>query len=273
MTALRSLCLICLLGGCAAETAPDRGDAADVLDVGPGGAADGSFPVTEAVLDEYYEGSVEALPAGTEVTIDNLRGRMDVLRVWLEAGQTFAAVLVATSGDLDPNLLVKDPEKRTLVDARDQGLLPMVSERDSVVVLTAEVAGNHYLFVSGEQLQSGGSYRVILVSLSEAAGVPLDVTDAGSRGLAQALREMEPELVTHESAGHVLELNDGTVVADYSTGDVPLAERAEINRFVAGVNSTRSELFRYFTHGGTDEDAARVGRICSSVWAAVRQSL
>jgi len=254
---------------------PGADEAVESIDPSPGGSADSAGLVQEGALGGSYEDHVEPFPHGRELSAENLRGHMFVVRFEAEAGQTLAAIMRAEAGDLDPYLLLKDPGYETVVDASDQAVLPMAPEQAAVVVHTAASDGTHYLFASGEHLASGGDSRVDLLALETTPGVSLSVTNPELRAYADELRELDPDLSEGLSAGSLRERFDGQVEIDpEGVMDVPLRERADLNRLVAEVNGFRTDLFGAFHRAAdapeNEESTAAVAGACADLWSAVR---
>lgn len=180
---------------------------------------------------------------GVRVDVDSLV----VFRLQLEAGQSFAAVMRAEDDLLDAYLLLKGPDGSTLRTRDDQTALPMASETDSVLVWTAQQPGTHFVFAAGgADLDTAGTFRFDLIELAEAPAAAIDETGPAERAIADELRRLEPDVDDFMAAGALVEGADGLLDRDTDGfKQLPLVERAELNRVQAAVNSAREQLFEF----------------------------
>jgi hypothetical protein len=270
MIALSARALPLLLVALSCTSEPPEGttadDAADVLDVSPGGAADESgFPVIEVGGAGRYPIDVAALPPGVAASLDNLEGVVHAFELRLPEAGSVAFVARATSGDVDPHVVLKSTSNETLATGRDQSFLPMAEERDAVVTIEAESETDYVFVVADEELAHAGSMVVDVVVFSETLGIDLGWTHAGTRAITEMLREREPELAGLLSDGVVLEDMDGYV----SVGDLtplPLSERAGVNGLISNVNELRGLLYEEYS----EERPDAVGRAAAELYWALR---
>jgi len=265
-------------GGCVVEPVEPTGadDAVDGLGNLDLGSADGNgFPVTETQLGESFaELAVAALPPGAEADREQLAHAMHVFRFPVEAGESFAVVMRrAGQGDLDPHLILKDPEGRTIAKGRDQAVLPMAEELDAVITITAPVSGDYFLFASSPDFRSGGTFSLDLIPLeSLPQDVDLGLTNPAVRAYADALRRYAVDVSSFVEIGALLEGDDGLVHISPSRPEgMELRAWAQARRIEGGVNELRLSLFDAFAGARVaelenPETTAAVGRICAELW-------
>jgi len=241
-------------------------DAADVLDFGEGGAADtGGFAVIEVGGAGRWEVDVAALPRGTAATVDNLGGVAHAFRLRLETGTSVAFIARATEGNVDPHVVLKGPARDTIATGRDQAILPMAAEEDSVVTFEA-AGGTDYIFVvADKELEAVGHLVIDVVLFAEPLDIDLGWTDVGGRAVAEALREREPELAERLTQGAIVEGVEGYVSVGDVTG-VPLRERAGINGLISNIAELRGILYEHYG----EERHPAVGRAAAELFWAVR---
>lgn len=231
------------LAACLAEAVPGDTDPFDV-DLTEGAADGTGVSVVDARLGDTLDLRVSAEPGAP-------RHSMAVVRLRLAAGTRVAALMRRTEGGLNPYLLLKDEDKVTLAEGRDQGAVPTAAEADALLVAEVPHDGTYYLFAAGTDLVSGGRFELRLRALP-AAPIRLGQTDAAIRILGQALRRLEPERARWVGAGVLRERPDAGIELGDPTG-VPLSERAGLSGLIAELGRTRTELIAQY---GRDGDAA-----------------
>ncbi len=261
-----------LLAACAFSCASDEpaassaDDAAEILDVREGGAADeAGFAVTEVGGAGRYTIDVRSLAPGASVTLPNLEGVAHAFELRLAEPASVAFIARVNDGDVDPHVVSKDSANETMAIGRDQSILPMASERDAVVTFEADAETSYVFVVADEDLDSDGVVTVDVVLFSEPLGVDLGWTHAGTRAVAEMLRQREPELAEHLAAGVVLEEVDGYVAVGDLTS-LPLSERADVNALIADVNELRSILYEEYS----EERPDAVGRAAAELYWVAR---
>jgi hypothetical protein len=260
--------LVALFTACATDAAAPSSadDAASVLDLSPGGAADtAGFPVIEVGGSGRFVVDVAPLPSGVSPSIENLGGVAHAFRMRLEAPASVAFIARGIDGDLDPHTIAKTAEGVSLAVGRDQAILPMAKERDAVVTFEAE-GGQDYVFVVADmELAGTGRIAVDVVVLTDTLGLDLGWTDAAVRAVASELRSVDPDLSVHLQAGSIVEGLSGYVeVGDLTT--VSLRDRAAVNGMIANVNDMRDTLYELYS----EERPDAVGRAAAELYWAVR---
>ena len=266
------------LTGCAEES-PDPADVFDDVTLLEGGADGAGFPVTTAHVGDSFDGLwVDALAPGEEDDRAALARGLKVFRFELEAGQTVVATMLRDgSGDLDPYLLLKDPDGTTVVEGIDQAALPMAEEADAVVTWTARATGTHFLFASSRDLRSGGGFSVDFVAMDQLPlGVDLGITNPAVRTYASELRQLQADVERYVATGFFVEGDDGLLTEGERPAEMPLSEVASARSVMSAVNNYRSHLFEEFARAGMGSDAApspeavaQVGSALASLWAAL----
>ena len=272
---------LCLLGACTLEPweTADAEAAADQIDILDLGSADGDgFPVTETHLGEPLgEQAVAALPPGAEAHRELLATAMKVYRFQVEAGESFAVVMRRTGqGDLDPHLILKDPEGRTIAKGREQAALPMAEEVDAVITVTAPTSGDFVVFASSPDFRSGGTFTLDLIPLeSLPENVDLGLTNPEARAYADALRGYHNDVTGFVEEGALFEGGDGLLsVAGSQPSEMPLRAWVEARRLEGVVNELRLGLFGALAGASVDETPspeaiAAVGATCAELWRYV----
>jgi hypothetical protein len=206
-----------------------------------GGAADDGAFVSIAP-DSTATGSITPFPGG-EMTAATLRGHVGLWQVQLAAGQTVAVLMARTAGDLDPYLIVIDPDG-TRYTRDDQALLPMVAEHDALAIHAAPVDGTYTILAADAELKGTGSYALHVVAV-DAPLADLDATNPALRGITEELRGHEAQLGELIAQGGLAEMADGYVSSDTEGFlSLPLADRADARRLEHTVNYLRDYLYR-----------------------------
>jgi hypothetical protein len=182
------------------------------------------------------------------------------------AGDTFATVMrVADDGELDSYLALYPGDRgdRVAESDYDQAVLPMARESDAVILHRADVDGSFLVFAADLELSATGRFQIDLVRLDGDGGsATLTETNPGMRAVMEHLRELEPALDDALAAGKLVEGDDGYV--EVALVDIPLRERADMNRLAAGVNEAREILFEMLAeHDATPE-------LCTELWQELR---
>ncbi len=268
-----------LLTGCAHEVVDETTaeiDLSAMVHVRGVTKADGGFPVTEASVGDVFDGeTVTAMPATDTVDTADLSRHMRVYRIQVEAGQTVAALMRGTEGDLDAYLLLRDPDYQNAGESFGQAIVAGAAEEDALIVFTAPRSGPYYLFAAGENLASGGAFRLDLIELTEDPGVDFSQTSPTLLFLSRELRSHEEDLGPLIGMGVVAEGEDGRVFED-PVGFAPLtlAEKVTVRRLIQAVNGRRASLFEWLNTAPGDErdleSEARIGRVCSELWRTLR---
>ena len=152
----------------------------------------------------------------------------------------------------------------------------MAAETDALLVHTAAVAGNYHLFAADRDFGADGDVQVDIVSLTEAPGVSMSVTNASLRAYATELRDVDATVAAHLLDGAFVEGADGYVTIDTTaTMGWQLRDVADLRRLEGQVNWSRGELFGQFVSAAdiTAPDAPELGsvaRVCAELWAAAR---
>lgn len=270
--------LVFSVAACGGSGSTD-GDIFSQLDPSDGKADSGGFPSIPAELGgSYLDLEVLALPPGSKATSRSLEPSLKCLVFHAEAGQSFAAAMrVTDDGKLDPYLILMGPDKEKIDSVDDQWLLPMGGDHDAVLVHTAVESGLHYLFACDGDFAADGVFRVDLLALALDRPVALDygLTNPALRAYNAELRELEDEVAHYIGTAALREDGLGYLETDEEGfGELPLEERADLNRVMAGANAHREHLFDECLRANeaerTAEAQTRVGRVCGEVWKAIR---
>jgi hypothetical protein len=225
-----------LLVGCAATAPSDPYD----IDLSSGAADSTGIDVHEVSAGDHLALSVDT-------------GDMLALRMLA----TGAVIVHRTSGDLDPFAIVKDASKTTLAQSMDQRVAPALDARDSIVIAPS----GSFVLVSGEDLESGGDFTVVVVALPAPRTMSLEGTIARVTG--DALRDLEPVRAGAIANGYIIERADGGL--DENLPNIPLAERAAVSRLVFSLEESRHALADGLAMDAPDDALANL----AAIWAAL----
>lgn len=235
-----------------------------------GDGDDRGFAV-DAALGGSYRFTLARKAKGAEVGPAHAR----VLRFSVAAGQTFAAVLRRLDGSRVEAYLALFAEGQRVATAKyGQGLLPMASEDDEVVIFRSAEGGSFQLFAADQDFEATATVQVDLIPLSRAVGIDASVTNPAIRAWAAELRNYEPELAAHFASGALREGEAGLLEADLEKV-ASLKDRARLNGLLRALNEDRAALYAAFVEATLDGEAnlglqTSVGNLCAELWTALR---
>ncbi|MBW2524561.1 MAG: hypothetical protein JRI23_10310 [Deltaproteobacteria bacterium] len=273
------LAVVALCTGAACYSSPSSLDLDDahrlddfVDDVIAGGKADGEMEITPVEIGDSLDGLVlEVLPPGTRPTSRHLQ----LFRLHLQPKQSVVIAMQATSSSLNPYFVLMDNVRGSWVsvsEADTQALLPMGAERDAVAGYTA--GGEADLLVlaaGGNEMDTGGTYRIDFVALPEDPGVDLGTTNPHVLEVTDELRLHDPIVRTFVNGELLSERDDGLLEEGDELASMPEIDQREIRWRLDEVNGLRSDLFDGFgALAGAGASRSAIQGACAAAWAAVR---
>jgi len=241
---------------------PDQADPYDSIEFGPGGAADGAgFPVVDVDLGQRLTSmTVEALPS--EISIEDADLSRYVIAVRVHGGPA-AVVARATSGTLDPYIIVKDRDKNTVAQSRTQAVAPSTATHDAIAIVES---GEVIAMISGEELRTGGTFTLDVVGLpvpEVASTLATTLESRPAQVVGRTLRQLEPARAEMVANGWIEEQRDGTVTQN--PPQIPLDQRTRVVTMVANLTDARATLSRQLAAS----DPAGALTDLAAIWAAL----
>lgn len=266
------------LTSCAADE-PDPASIFDDITLVDGSADVAGLQITTAHLGDSFEAlHVDAMPPGGAGTDEAIARAMKVFRIELQAGQNLTVVMRRNLiGDVDPFLLLKDPDGETIARGEDQAALPMADEVDALITLTVRATGTHYLFASSKDMGSTGDFSLDLLELTTLpANYNLGLTNPAVRAYARELRNLQVDVDRYVVSGFFIEGEDALLLEGERPEDMALREVAEARSLRDVVNGHRTRLIEEFITANTGESdqpepdaVAQLAPAFVQLWAAM----
>ncbi|MCP4444673.1 MAG: hypothetical protein GY811_04910 [Myxococcales bacterium] len=214
----------------------------------------------EGELDDKSDSSAVSLRLDLGETLTNLsvvavtshqpsaaenRASLLPMHFHLDAGQSAAITMRASSTGFNPYLFVREVSTNTEVaTSDDQIMLGSMGENDSLLTLSADRDTDYVIFASGGRLRTyGGSFSIDATAIdSPTTDLSLDAAYADyeqQRAIA-ILREKESRLRDYLDAGTIVEDADGHV--SFVREGTPLSEYTGARNTVSAINEGRDEL-------------------------------
>ena len=250
-------------------------DSVDAFGASPGKADDNAGVIDAKVGQTYDELKVEGFAQVRDKA--TLYRAAKVFRLTLEAGETIVVVARRTadagSKQFDPLILTRDPDLEFGPSSVRQSFLPMADSTDAAVVLTAQQAGEHLVFIGGVDFRMGGTFRADFVGLDAPPKAPWTTYSSTRRiALEGIAAERASTAIEELDAGRLVEGDDGRV----AVGEVDsLRETARLRSIAGRLNDRRDAFFAELAREAagvedvSDDEIDAVAVAIGPVWVAL----